>query len=100
MKTSKNSKQVSLAALKQQRSTLDKQNTVLLIGTIVMAIIMTAVLCLGLNQTVTDAIITVSVIAMEIVLPVSFYMIVKRTWVINDIEREMRKNAIAQENAA
>ena len=100
MKTSKNSKQVSLAALKQQRSTLDKQNTVLFIGTIVMAIVMTAVLCLGLNQTVTDAIITVSVIAMEIVLPVSFYMIVKRTWVINDIEREMRKNAIAQENAA
>ena len=37
---------------------------------------------------------------MEIVLPVSYYMIVKRTWVINDIEREMRKNAIAQENAA
>ena len=100
MKTSKNSKQVSLAALKQQRSTLDKQNTVLFIGTIVMAIVMTAVLCLGLNQTVPDAIITVSVIAMEIVLPVSFYMIVKRTWVINDIEREMRKNAIAQENAA
>ena len=100
MKTSKNSKQVSLAALKQQRSTLDKQNTVLFIGTIVMAIVMTAVLCLGLNQTVTDAIITVSVIAMEIVLPVSYYMIVKRTWVINDIEREMRKNAIAQENAA
>ena len=100
MKTSKNSKQVSLAALKQQRSTLDKQNTVLFIGTGVMAIVMTAVLCLGLNQTVTDAIITVSVIAMEIVLPVSFYMIVKRTWVINDIEREMRKNAIAQENAA
>ena len=100
MKTSKNSKQVSLAALKQQRSTLGKQNTVLFIGTIVMAIVMTAVLCLGLNQTVTDAIITVSVIAMEIVLPVSYYMIVKRTWVINDIEREMRKNAIAQENAA
>lgn len=100
MKTNNHIKHMSLAALKQQRHTLDKQNMALYIGMMAMTIVMTVVLCLNLSQTATDVILTISAIAMEVILPVSFYKIVKRAWTINDIDRETRRIALAHENGA
>lgn len=99
MKTKEKNSQVNLSVLKLQRSNLDKQTAALFITMMVMTFLLVAVLQLNfLSENAMSAITAVLSFGLMYIMPVFIYKNVKLAWTINDIDREMRKAAVAPEN--